>query len=96
MEKTRNHHTEKYLVKSGLPTQGGNFKIFLPLRSYVKSKFSYFKESKTAVLTIFLPLNIEFIGIFDIFNCKISKNQDSKLPKFLIKWQFLPSEINQI
>ena len=73
-------------------TQCGNFRIFLLLRNYVhRINFGHFEAPKTAVLTILAALNFEFLDIFDIFNCEIPKNLNSKLPK---NGNFWPSEIS--
>jgi len=36
--------------------------------------FGHFKALKTAVLTKYVALNFEFLGMFDIFKCEIPKN----------------------
>ena len=51
--------------------QCGKFRIFLPLRIYVKSNLVILKPLKTAILTIWAALNFEILGTFDILKCKI-------------------------
>ena len=43
--------------------QCGNFTICLPLRFYVKSDFSEFKQSKMSFLALFEALNFDFSKI---------------------------------
>ena len=69
-------------------TQCGNFRIFLPLKSYVKSILVILKLEKLT----FWPYDRIWILDFWIFlkfsSMKFRNNQNSKLPK-LLKWQFL-------
>ena len=55
-------------------TLGGNFRIFLHLRFYVKIYFGHFEAPKTANLTIWAAMNVEFLETFDIFKCEIFTN----------------------
>ena len=47
-----------------------NLTIFLPLRFYVKSIIC---SHIVAFLTTSAVLNFEFLGLFDIYKCKIAK-----------------------
>ena len=65
-------------------TQCGNFRIFLPLRFYVKLILVILKPQKTAILTIWATLRFEFLGTcwyFQVWN--VSKNQNSNFSKLL-------------
>ena len=43
----------------------------------------YVEGPKTAILTIWPALNFEFLGIFDIFKCKIPKKSKFKASKIV-------------
>ena len=73
----------------------GIFGHFSATRNLREINFGHFVTSKTAIMTIWAALNIEFFATVDIFECDIfSKTQNSKPPK-LWKWKLLTLFVNQ-
>ena len=70
-----------YLGSLIVNTQCKNFKIFHPLRFYVKSILVILKPQKTAVSANCAALNFEFLETFDIFKCEIPKKSKFKASK---------------
>ena len=60
-----------------------NFQDFSANQILREINFGHFEAPKTAILTIWVALNFEFLDIFDIFKCEIPKNQELKPPKWL-------------
>ena len=77
-------------------TQCGTFRIFQPLRFYVKSILVTLKPRKLPfrVFTIWTALNFKFLNIFDVFKCVIPKKLKFKASKIVSHYLSL-SEISQ-
>ena len=47
------------------------FQVFSAIQILREINYGHFEAPKTAILTIWVDLNIEFLVIFDIFKCDI-------------------------
>ena len=63
------------------------FQDFSATQNLRKINFGYFQASNAATLTFWVALNFEFLGLFDIFKCKIPKKSKFKASK-IVKMTF--------